>query len=135
MSDYVPSSPVFFRLIKRTVVVVLLVLLLGVLLVPAPLLPPADPAQPPNPAKAAWFLIWIQEVLSYSTRTIYLVIAAAFAFLALPWWGGRLPLERARWFPSGQWWATFFTLAGAVILVALTLIAWFLRGPNWSLPW
>lgn len=135
MSDYISSSPYFFRLIKRTLVGVLLILLLGVMLIPAPLLPPADFGEPPNPAKAAWFLIWVQELLSYSNRTIYLVIAAAGAFVLLPYWGGRKPLSHARWFPAGQLAATLFTLSCALILVALTLVAWLFRGINWSFVW
>ena len=43
------------------------VLLLLAALVPAPLETPADPAHAPNPAKSAWFLLWIQELVSYST--------------------------------------------------------------------
>lgn len=135
MSDYVSSSPYFFRLIKRAILSVLLVLLLGVIFLPAPLLPPADLAEPPNPAKAAWFLIWVQELLSYSNRTIYLVIAAAGAFVLLPYWAGRKPLSQARWFPAGQLAATLFTLSCALILVALTLVAWLFRGINWSFVW
>lgn len=135
MSEFIPSSPYFFRLIRRSILGVLVALLLAVWLLPAPLQPPADPGASPNPAKAAWFLIWIQELLSYSNRTIYLVIAGAISFLLLPYWGGRKPLVQARWFPRGQFPATLFTLTATIFLVALTLIACLFRGKNWSWVW
>lgn len=135
MSDYIPSSPVFFRMIKRNMLLVVALLLLGAWLFPAPLQPPADIAQPPNPAKAAWFLLWIQELLSYSNRYVYLILLLTAGFALLPLWGGKVPSETARWFGRQQWPVTLFTLLTAVGLILLTLIAWLWRGENWSFIW
>ena len=61
MSQYVKSSPHFFRPVGRSMLLGVAVLLLLAALVPAPLETPADPAHAPNPAKSAWFLLWIQS--------------------------------------------------------------------------
>lgn len=135
MSEYIPSSPVFFRMIKRCMLLVAVVLLLGSLLFSAPLQPPADIAQPPNPAKAAWFLLWIQELLSYSNRYIYLILAVVAGFALLPLWGRGRPCEEAQWFAREQWAVTLFTLLTVIGLILLTLIAWLWRGENWSFIW
>lgn len=135
MSDYLPSSPVFFRMIKRCMLLVAVVLLLGSLLFSAPLQPPADIAHPPNPAKAAWFLLWIQEVLSYSNRYVYLILGVVVGFALLPLWSWGRPCDEARWFARAQWPVTLFTLLTVLGLILLTLIAWLWRGENWSFIW
>ena len=100
MSRYVRSSPHFFRPVGRSMLLALAVLLVLSALLPAPLETPADPAHAPNPAKSAWFLLWIQELVSYGTLAIYVAVALAAFLVALPW----LPvpkLENARWLPAG----------------------------------
>ncbi|MBM4130742.1 hypothetical protein FJ250_06905, partial [bacterium] len=62
-NDKIPSSPRFFRLIRRGLLVIAVFLLAAAWLVPAPLETVADPMRAPNPAKSAWFLLWIQELV------------------------------------------------------------------------
>ena len=134
MSRYVRSSPHFFRPVTRALLAGLAVLLLLAALAPAPLEPPADPAQPPNPAKSAWFLLWIQELVSWSTPAVYLALALLLLLLGLPW----LPLRRieeARWFPPEHRALGVATLAAAALVVALTVVGLFLRGPDWRFVW
>jgi hypothetical protein len=100
--------------------------------VPAPLEPPADPAHAPNPAKSAWFLLWIQELVSYSTLAIYVAVALAAVLVALPW----LPLpklEHARWLPREHLWLAAAVIAAALLVLVLTAVGLFLRGPDWRL--
>ena len=104
MSHYVRSSPHFFRPVARAMLLGIGVLLLVSALVPAPLEPPADPAHAPNPAKSAWFLLWIQELVSYSTLAIYVAIALALA-----------------------------VLAAALLVLVLTVVGLYFRGPDWRL--
>jgi multisubunit Na+/H+ antiporter MnhB subunit len=93
---------------------------------------PADPSRPPNPAKSAWFLLWIQELVSYGTSFIYAAVALVVLLLALPWLPLRPP-ENASWFPRSQRVVSAFVLAAFALVLALTLVASFLRGPNWRL--
>lgn len=132
MSGTIPSSPRFFRIVERSMLAGLLVLLVLAALVPAPLEAPADPAHPPNPAKSAWFLLWIQELVSYDTLLVYLVVALAAGLVALPW----LPLptpERAAWFGREHRAAAVVALLAGLAVLALTIVGLWFRGPNWRL--
>jgi hypothetical protein len=132
MSDYVRSSPYLFRPVLRALLLGLAALLVLAALVPAPLELPADPAHPPNPAKSAWFLLWIQELVSYRTQAIYLAVGLALALVALPW----LPLRRletAHWLPRGHRLLAAGVLLATLLVLVLTLVGLFLRGPDWRL--
>lgn len=132
MSGYVRSSPHFFRPVGRALVLGALALAVLAALVPAPLEPPADPAHAPNPAKSAWFLLWIQELVSHGTAFIYVAVALAAGLVALPW----LPLPKlphARWLAREHRALAVAVLAAALLVLALTLVGLFLRGPDWRL--
>ena len=130
---FVKSSPHFFRLIRISMLLFIVAMLLLAALCPAPLQEPANPALTPNPVKSAWFLLWIQELVSYSGLMIYAVIALGMGFLALPWLPGSRHIHRAHWFPREQCLVNLVTLAIFVAILLLTMVAMFLRGSNWSL--
>lgn len=132
-NGFVKSSPHFFRLITRAMLLLFGLLLLLAALIPAPLQTAADPAVTPNPAKSAWFLLWTQELVSYSRWMIYPILLLALVFLLLPWLPGQARVHHARWFPSGQWPITLLALVSFLVILILTIVALFLRGPNWSL--
>ena len=132
MRGHVDSSPHLFRPVTRAFLACTLVLLAGALLVPAPLEAPGDPARPPNPAKSAWFLLWLQELVSHGTAAIYLAVALFVLLLALPW----LPLpapEEARWLARERRWLDLAALLACGFILGLTLVGLFLRGPDWRL--
>jgi hypothetical protein len=132
VSGYVKSSPHFFRPVGRAMLLGIAALLVLAALFPAPLETPADPAHAPNPAKSAWFLLWIQELVSYSTLAIYMAVALAAFLVALPW----LPLpklEHARWLPREHRPLAVAVLAAAGLVITLTVVGLFLRGPDWRL--
>lgn len=135
MKTYVKSDPIFFRLIKHSMAAILLLVIVLSALLPAPLLAPADLSRVPNPSRAAWFLIWMQEVVSYSKYAIYPVILLGGVFCVLPWLPGVAPSERAQWWPKDQRWINWLTLISFVVIMALTIVAFYFRGENWSLGW
>lgn len=132
MSGFVPSSPHLFRPLKRSLLGGLALLLVLATLAPAPLEIAADPAHPPNPAKSAWFLLWIQELVSYDTLAIHAALALAVLLVVLPWLPIR-PVEQASWFPRAQRPLVALVLLVCCVLVALTVTGLFLRGPDWRL--
>jgi hypothetical protein len=99
VKNYVKSDPVFFRLIKQSMAAIVLVVVVFAALFPAPLLNPADISLVPNPSRAAWFLIWTQEVVSYTKYAIYPIIFLGILFCALPWLPNVSPNAQAQWFP------------------------------------
>ena len=132
MKEYVKSSPVFFTLIRNAMAAAIVVTLVLAALFPAPLLEPADFSDVPNPSRAAWFLVWTQEVVSYSKYAVYPMIVVGAIFACLPWLPGTTRAERARWFPAEQKWVSILTLVVFVAIVVLTIVALYFRGENWA---
>jgi hypothetical protein len=130
---FVKSSPYFFRLIRRSFWLLVASLLALAAFIPAPLQTAADPATTPNPVKSAWFLLWIQEMVSWSRFMIWpAMILCAVCFL-LPWLPGQVRVHHARWFAPGQRLVSFGALLVAAMLLLLTVTGLFFRGENWSL--
>lgn len=132
MKDYLPSSPHLFRIIKIAMVLLVGVLLVLAMVIPAPLDEPADIAQTPNPAKAAWFFLWIQELASYSKYLVYMTILIGLFFLLLPFIPGISEANQAKWLPKDQQWINIVTVIIFIGVLVLTIIAMFLRGENWA---
>ena len=130
MSKYVASSPHFFRPVKRAFLAALAALLVLAALFPAPLEVAADPSRPPNPAKSAWFLLWIQELVSWNTLAIYVALALALLLVALPWLWTR-PAESASWFPRNLRVILFLVLFASLAVLVLTAVGLYFRGSDW----
>jgi quinol-cytochrome oxidoreductase complex cytochrome b subunit len=104
----------------------------------APLEEKANPIHPPNPAKAPWYFLGLQELVSYSAFWGGVVVPGLLvtALILLPY----LDHKRkgvGRWFARERVVAnTIFTVC-LVIAVVLTVIGTLFRGPNWSWqePW
>lgn len=131
-NGFVKSSPHFFRLITRSMFALATSLLLLAALIPAPLQEQANPAFTPNPAKSAWFLLWIQELVSWSRYMIYPVMLLGCLFLLLPWLPVGPRIHRAGWFPREQRTVSALTIMLTVFIALLTVVALFFRGANWS---
>jgi len=132
-SGFVKSSPHFFRLIVRSMYALTGTLLLLAAFVPAPLQERANPALTPNPAKSAWFLLWIQELVSWSRVMIYPVVLVGILFVLLPWLPVGPHIHRGSWLPREQKYLSLCTITLVVVIVTLTVVALFFRGANWSL--
>jgi quinol-cytochrome oxidoreductase complex cytochrome b subunit len=99
----------------------------------APLEEMANAAVTPHVAKAPWYFLGLQEVLSYFNATVagvvvpqlYLLGLAAIPFI------DRTPYKAAR--DRKLMWVFFLCLMLGGLLV--TLIGSFFRGPGWSWVW
>lgn len=131
--DFIKSSPHFFRLIKVSMGIFLAVLLACAFFIPAPLQEPGNMGTAPNPVKSAWFLLWIQELVSYSKYLIYPVVLLAACFLLLPWLPGSVSAKKAAWLPREQRIVNCFAVAVFSAIMILTIVAMFFRGKNWAL--
>ena len=144
----VHSSP---NLTRRLLAVMLATFVVSALLTVffrAPLEEPANPAVTPNPAKAPWYFLWLQELVTDTTFTIAGftlngalvggIIIPALVVIGLIVWPYR---DRSPVAAVGTWWSadrkrqnTIFLIIVAVVLV-LTIIGTFLRGPYWNFYW
>ena len=144
----VPSSPnLTKRLFLVTMVTLLAVSILAVV-VPTPLEEPANPKVTPNPAKAPWYFLWLQELVTDTTIHIgsFTINGALIGGILIP---GLLVLAAIIWpyfdrSPSsaiGVWFAkararqNLIFLAIVILVVILTIVGTFLRGPYWKFFW
>ena len=125
-----------FKELLAALACVLVLAWLG-LLVEAPLGVPADPEFTPNPAKAPWYFIGIQELLVYFDPWFAGVIIPLLILSGLI----LIPLLDADPRGSGYYsfrsriWATLPFTAGLLFLVLLTMISAWFRGSNWDWYW
>ena len=123
--------PEFVALMAMTAFLILLSAILQ-----APLLEEANPNVTPNPAKAPWYFLGLQELLSYWDPQIAGVMIPLVLGLVL-WMAFPYIDRNPETHPSKRKFAimfyTFF-LAGAGVL---TIIGVLFRGPgwNWTYPW
>ncbi|MEE4254394.1 MAG: selenite/tellurite reduction operon b-type cytochrome membrane protein ExtQ [Desulfuromusa sp.] len=132
MSDYIKSSPYFFRIIKISFAALIVILLVLAFFIQAPLQGPADISHVPNPSKSAWFLMWTQELVSYSSLMVYLILGLGVVFILLPWLPVSPAAEEARWLGKDQKIVNIFVLFSFFGILLLTVIAMYFRGENWS---
>jgi quinol-cytochrome oxidoreductase complex cytochrome b subunit len=100
----------------------------------APLEELANPAKTPNPAKAPWYFLGLQELVSHSALLGGVVVPglAVLALMLIPYFDtnpSRRPADR-------KWAIRVFTLF-VVINIVLIIVGTFLRGPGWAMvqPW
>ncbi len=135
-SDEVFAWP---HLLYREVLValgVVIVLHVVSLLFIAPLEQLADATRTPNPAKAPWYFLGLQELVHYSALMGGVVVPTVIvlALLALPYLD-RHQRGIGRWFaPERRVANTIFTVL-VTVAVVLTVIGTFFRGPNWAWVW
>jgi len=132
-NGFVKSSPHFFRLIGRSFWLMVALLLILAALLPAPLQTAADPGVTPNPVKSAWFLLWIQELVSWSRHMVWPVLLLCLLAFLLPWLPGQVRQHNACWFAPGIRLICTLALLVSMTLLLLTVLALFFRGTNWSL--
>ncbi len=118
--------------------VTLAVLSLVAVFFAAPLEEPANALHPPNPAKAPWYFLGLQEMVSYSAfwggigiPGILVACAIVAPFLE------RRPGGEGVWFDHSRSAANWTFLTIMSTLGVLTLIGTLFRGENWALvvPW
>ena len=117
-------------------------------LIRSPLEEPANALLTPNPAKAPWYFLWLQEIVTDTTVKLgSFTLNGAFvggvvlpglllaALLVWPW------LDRSPASACGVWLArarrtqnlVFLVVVAAVVV--LTVVGMFLRGPYWQIYW
>ena len=117
-------------------------------LIRSPLEEAANPLVTPNPAKAPWYFLWLQEIVTDTTFTVagFTVNGAFIGGVVLPglilalltaWpWLDRSPAEAAgAWFHARRRRQNAVFLLAVLVVVLLTIVGTFLRGPSWQFYW
>jgi quinol-cytochrome oxidoreductase complex cytochrome b subunit len=116
----------------------LAVILILAMFFDAPLEEPVNMTHPPNPAKAPWYFLGLQELVSYSAfwGGVGIPGLMVVGLLIAPY------IDRGRkgvgkWFARERLLANTLFVSFAVLNVILVIIGTFFRGPNWEFvsPW
>lgn len=117
---------------------VLVVLTLWALLIDAPLESPANPTRTPNPSKAPWYFLGLQEMLVYFDPWNAGVVMPSLIIVGLM----VIPFIDIN--PKGNGYYCFkdrkyeiltFFLGFHILWVTMIMIGTFFRGPGWNLFW
>ena len=102
----------------------------------APLEEIADPTRTPNPAKAPWYFLGLQELVHYSALVGGVIVPTLLVavLLALPYFD-RSEAGSGRWFAPERRVANSIFTALAIFFATLTVIGTLFRGPNWAWVW
>ena len=114
----------------------------------SPLEEPANALVTPNPAKAPWYFLWLQEIVTDTTIRIgSFTLNGAFVggvilpglligLMAIwPWLDRSTPLAAGAWLPRSRRTQNIVFLAIVGFVLALTFVGMVLRGPYWNIYW
>ena len=138
-------------LTRRAAIVVLAtiaVLSIAAVLVRSPLEEAANALVTPNPAKAPWYFLWLQEIVTDTTVRIgSFTLNGAFVGGVLlpgllvvvltiwPWLDRSAAGAAGLWFASSRRTQNIVFLIVVAAVIILTLVGTFMRGPYWRLYW
>jgi hypothetical protein len=101
----------------------------------APIEEPAATARTPNPSKAPWYFLGLQEMLVYFDPWIAGVLLPGFIIVglcAIPYLDTNPKGNGYSTFEERPFAVTFFWVGFILFWVSFVILGTFLRGPNWS---
>ena len=118
------------------IMVLLTVLLIGwSILIPAPLEESANPANTPNPSKAPWYFLGLQEMLVYFDPWLAGVVFPGLivvGLMAIPYIDTNPKGNGYFTFNERKWEIMTFLFGFLILWILLVVLGTFLRGPNWN---
>ena len=118
-----------------TAIICTAILVIWALGLPAPLEEPANPNLTPNPSKAPWYFLGLQEMLVYYDPWLAGVVFPSFiiiGLMAIPYCDLNPKGNGYYTFAERKFSVSFFLYGFLVLWVALIILGTFLRGPNWN---
>ncbi|MSO57174.1 MAG: hypothetical protein EXQ55_09700 [Acidobacteria bacterium] len=118
-----------------SLIVVSVILIVWSIFLKAPLEQPANPANTPNPSKAPWYFLGLQEMLVYFDPWLAGVVLPGLIIV------GLICIPYIDKNPKGNGYYTFverkaeitiFLFGFVVLWTSLIVLGTFLRGPNWN---
>jgi hypothetical protein len=119
-------------------IIVIVVLTVWSIVVDAPLEEPANPTQTPNPSKAPWYFLGLQEMLVYFDPWFAGVVLPSLIIV------GLMVIPYVDINPKGNGYYTFMERPFAIttflfgfffLWISLIITGVFFRGPGWNLFW
>ncbi|MBI4530005.1 MAG: cytochrome C [Candidatus Latescibacteria bacterium] len=116
-------------------IILTVALVIWSILIKAPLEQPASPSKAPNPSKAPWYFLGLQEMLVYYDPWIAGVVVPSIAIvglMAIPYIDINPKGSGYYSFKERKFAVTMFLFGFTILWVYLINIGTFLRGPNWN---
>jgi len=100
----------------------------------APLEPQADRTRTPNPAKAPWYFLGIQELAHYSAfwGGVFIPAAIVIGLCLLPYFDRKV-VAPGRLFPRERRLACWLFIGLLTFMAVTTVVGTYFRGPGWAL--
>src|SRR5262247_861316 len=118
-----------------SLIVLNVVLIAWSILLKAPLEQPANPANTPNPSKAPWYFLGLQEMLVYFDPWLAGVVLPSLIIVGLiciPYIDRNPKGNGYYTFKERKTEVTIFLFGFVVLWCSLIVLGTFLRGPNWN---
>ncbi len=138
LEDKVHVWPYLTRIEFLALLLVMIVMLVWSITLNAPLEEPANPTMTPNPSKAPWYFLGLQEMLVYFDPWMAGVVLPSLIIV------GLMVIPYIDVNPLGNGYYTFrerafaisvFLFGFLVLWVSLISLGTFMRGPGWNLFW
>ena len=138
LTDKVHSWPHLVRNEFLCGLIIVIILVVWSIVLNAPLEEPANPTKTPNPSKAPWYFLGLQEMLVYFDPWIAGVVLPTFIII------GLMIIPYVDINPKGNGYFTFserkfamwnFLFGFLVLWIALIIVGTFFRGPGWYFFW
>jgi hypothetical protein len=137
-ADKVQTWPYLVKIEFLVTIIVMIILTVWSITINAPLEEPANPSLTPNPSKAPWYFLGLQEMLVYFDPWIAGVILPTLILV------GLILIPYIDINPKGNGYYTFkerpfaiatFAIGFIILWVALIVLGTFMRGPGWYYFW
>ncbi len=137
-SDKVQTWPYLVRIEFLGALAVMAILTVWSVLLDAPLEEPANPSVTPNPSKAPWYFLGLQEMLVYFDAWIAGVVLPTLIVI------GLVIIPYIDFNPKGNGYYTFkerkfaitvFCFGFLILWILLIVLGTFFRGPGWHFFW
>ncbi|MEE9288450.1 MAG: cytochrome C [Bacteroidota bacterium] len=138
LDDKVQVWPYLVRLEFLMTIAIMAILIIWSITIDAPLEEPANPAQTPNPSKAPWYFLGLQEMLVYFDPWIAGVLMPTLIVLglmAIPYLDINEKGSGYYTFKERKFAITVFCFGFIALWVSLIFLGTFLRGPGWNFFW
>ncbi|MFN0158225.1 MAG: cytochrome C [Bacteroidota bacterium] len=140
LSDKVQVWPYLVKVEFLASLLVMAILTVWSITLDAPLEEPANPALTPNPSKAPWYFLGLQEILVYFDPWIAGVVLPTLIIVglcAIPYIDINTKGNGYYTFKERSFAILTFCFGFLVLWVALIVLGTFFRGPGWNLffPW
>lgn len=135
--QYELTWPYFMYTVVLCFLLTTAVLWIWSMVMPAPLEPLADPNKTPNPSKAPWYFVGLQELLVYFDPWIAGVVLPTLiivGLMAIPYID-KSPHGIGEYNYQDRKFAVWVFSLGTAFWFLLIIIGYFFRGPSWQWYW